>query len=117
MARIDPKGYVTLVDRVRDLVKSGGEWISSVDLENALMAHEAVADAAVIGVAHPRWQERPLVCVVLRPGRDNLLAFLAPRFARWWLPDDVVFLNEIPKSPVGKFLKRDLCERYARHFG
>ncbi len=121
MVTLHPDGYITVVDRAKDLVKSGGEWISSVDLENALMAHEAVAEAAVIGVPHPKWQERPLACVVLKPahqdkvGKEDLKAFLGARFARWWLPDDIVFLDEIPKSAVGKFLKRELRERFADH--
>lgn len=119
VVQIDPHGYVTVVDRAKDLVKSGGEWISTVDLENALMAHEAVAEAAVFGVAHPTWQERPLACVVLKPAyqgkvtAQDLRAFLEPRFARWWLPDEILFIDEIPKSAVGKFLKRDLRDRYA----
>src|SRR4029079_19209591 len=105
IATIDPEGYIALVDRTKDLVKSGGEWISSVELENEIMAHPAVREAAVIGVPHPRWVERPLACVVLRDGEsldaDELRAFLTPRVAKWWLPDDVVFIDEIPKTSVG----------------
>ncbi len=89
VAAIDANGYLRIADRTKDLIKSGGEWISSVDLENALMAHPAVAEAAVIAVAHPKWTERPLACVVLKPGAsadgDELRAFLAPRFASWQL--------------------------------
>ena len=114
---IDPHGNIRLSDRTKDLVKSGGEWISSVELENHLMAHPAVAEAAVIGVPHPRWQERPLATVVLRPGetasKEDLLDFLAPRVAKWWLPDDVVFIDEVPKTSVGKFSKKDLRTRFA----
>ena len=102
VATIDPHGYIRLVDRTKDVIKSGGEWISSVELENELMGHPAVAEAAVIGVAHERWQERPLACVVVREGHDvtkeELLEYLTPRVAKWWLPDDVAFVDEIPKT-------------------
>jgi fatty-acyl-CoA synthase len=114
---VSPLGYLRLVDRTKDLVKSGGEWISTVELENHLMAHPAVAEAAVIAVPHPRWMERPLACVVLRPGqqvdRSELLEFLTDRVASWQIPDDVVFIDEIPKTSVGKFSKRTLRERFA----
>ncbi len=111
---IDEEGYVRLVDRTKDLVKSGGEWISSVDLENAIMAHPRVAEAAVIGIPHPKWQERPLGVVVARPGEappteDELKAFLLGKVkAAWWIPDHFVFVDEIPKTSVGKFSKKDL---------
>jgi fatty-acyl-CoA synthase len=117
IATIDKEGNLKLVDRTKDLVKSGGEWISSVDLENALMAHPGVFEAAVIAVPHPKWQERPLACVVLKDAekipvtKEDLLQFLEPQFAKWWLPDDVVFMDEIPKTSVGKFLKRALREK------
>jgi fatty-acyl-CoA synthase len=117
VATVDGEGYIRLVDRTKDLVKSGGEWISSVEVENEIMAHPKVAEAAVIGVAHSKWQERPLACVVLKPGEEltkqELLEFLTPRMARWWLPDDVVFIDEVPKTSVGKFSKKTLRERYA----
>ncbi|MBV8234197.1 MAG: AMP-binding protein, partial [Acidimicrobiia bacterium] len=117
VAVIDPEGYIRLVDRTKDLVKSGGEWISSVELENELMAHPKIAEAAVIGVAHERWVERPLACVVLAQGeeltKDEIIEFLTPRVAKWWLPDDVVFIDEVPKTSVGKFSKKDLRERFA----
>jgi fatty-acyl-CoA synthase len=117
VAIIDPEGYIRLVDRTKDLVKSGGEWISSVELENELMAHPKIAEAAVIGVAHERWVERPLACVVCAEGeeltREEVLEFLTPRVAKWWLPDDVVFIAEVPKTSVGKFSKKDLRERFA----
>ena len=117
VAVIDSEGYIRLVDRTKDLVKSGGEWISSVELENHLMSHPAVAEAAVIAVAHPKWQERPLATVVLRPGatatKEELLDFLRPRVVKWWLPDDVVFIDEVPKTSVGKFSKKDLRSRFA----
>lgn len=111
-------GYLKLTDRTADLIKSGGEWISSVDLENALMTHEDVAEAAVIAVPHEKWQERPLGCVVLREGKiadeakkQELLTYLERQFAKWWIPDDLLFLEEIPKTSVGKFLKRALREQ------
>lgn len=116
---VDEDGFIAIVDRSKDLIKSGGEWISSVDLENAIMAHPAVAEAAVIAVPHPKWVERPLACVVLKPAYRGqvdeaaLLAFLAGKVARWWLPDRVVFIDEIPKTSVGKFSKRRLRELYA----
>ena len=99
------------------MIKSGGEWISSVDLENTLMAHPAVAEAAVIAIPDEKWQERPLAVVVLMEGKsataDELRQFLAPRFARWWLPDRIEFLTEIPKTAVGKFRKTALREQFA----
>ena len=114
---IDQHGNIRLSDRTKDLVKSGGEWISSVELENHLMAHPAVAEAAVIAVPHPKWQERPLATVVLKPDasatKEELLEFLTPRVAKWWLPDDVVFIDEVPKTSVGKFSKKDLRARFA----
>ena len=117
VAAIDEYGYVRLSDRTKDLIKSGGEWISSVDLENAIMAHPAVAEAAVIAVSHPKWAERPLACVVLKPGQSltpaALRDFLSPRFARWQLPDAVEFIDAIPRTSTGKFWKAKLRERYA----
>ncbi len=119
VATIDAEGFMRIVDRTKDVVKSGGEWISSVELENAIMAHPAIAEAAVIGVKHPKWSERPLACVVVKPGetltRDDVLQFLDGRVAKWWLPDDVVFIDEVPKTSVGKFSKRDLRDRFADH--
>ncbi len=117
VAAIDEHGYVRIADRTKDLIKSGGEWISSVDLENAIMAHPAVAEAAVIAVAHPKWTERPLACVVLKPGQsldaDALREFLAPKFARWQLPDAIEFIDAIPRTSTGKFWKLRLRERFA----
>ena len=117
VATITPEGYIRLVDRTKDVVKSGGEWISSVELENEIMAHPAVAEAAVIGVTHPKWGERPLACVVVKAGesltREEVLAHLDGRVAKWWLPDDVVFIDEVPKTSVGKFSKKDLRERFS----
>ncbi|MEH7333658.1 long-chain fatty acid--CoA ligase [Neobacillus drentensis] len=114
---IDEEGFVKIVDRTKDLIKSGGEWISSVDLENALMAHDAVFEAAVVAVPHERWQERPVACVVLKDAfkgkttSDELFEFLIPQFAKWWIPDDILFVSDIPKTSVGKFLKMALRER------
>jgi acyl-CoA synthetase (AMP-forming)/AMP-acid ligase II len=114
---LDRYGNIRLSDRTKDLVKSGGEWISSVELENHLMAHPAVAEAAVIAVPHPKWQERPLATVVLKSDasatKEELIEFLTPRVAKWWLPDDVVFIDEVPKTSVGKFSKKDLRARFA----
>jgi fatty-acyl-CoA synthase len=118
IASVDEEGYIQIADRVKDMVKSGGEWISSVDLETAIIAHPGVLEAAVIAIPHPRWQERPLACVVPKAEcRDSLdkaqiLDFIRDKFARWWLPDDVVFLEEIPKTSVGKFDKKALRERF-----
>ncbi len=119
---VDQEGVIKIVDRTKDLIKSGGEWISSVDIENALMAHEAVFEASVVAVAHNEWQERPVACVVLKDEfkktvtKEDLREFLTPQFARWWLPDDIVFLEEIPKTSVGKFLKRALRDQLKNHF-
>ena len=109
-----------MADRTKDLIKSGGEWSSSVDLENHLMSHPAVAEAAVIAIPHEKWQERPLACVVLRPEargkvtREELIEFLRGRVARWWLPDEIVFVREVLKTSVGKFSKRTLRELYSQ---
>jgi fatty-acyl-CoA synthase len=112
---VDAKGYVRITDRSKDIIKSGGEWISSVDLENQLMAHPDVVEAAVIGVPDERWQERPLACVVLAEGAGasagDLRAFLSERVARWWVPERWAFVTEIPKTSVGKFDKKLLRAR------
>lgn len=117
VATIDEEGYVKIVDRSKDMIKSGGEWISSVDLENELMCHPAVREAAVVGVPHPKWQERPLAVVVLNPGAGatpaELRQFLSAKFAKWQLPDAFVFTAEIPRTSVGKFLKSKIREQYA----
>jgi fatty-acyl-CoA synthase len=112
---IDPDGYVRITDRSKDLIKSGGEWISSVEVENALMGHPAVKEAAVVAVAHPRWSERPVACVVLKEGAkaddEELRAWLEPRFAKFWLPDAFVYLQQIPRTATGKFLKAALRDQ------
>jgi fatty-acyl-CoA synthase len=117
VATMDDEGFIKIVDRAKDLVKSGGEWISSVDLENALMGHPAVKEAAVVGVPHPKWQERPLAAVVLKDGinvtPEELREFLAKSFAKWQLPDAFVFLPEIPRTSVGKFKKIALRQQFA----
>lgn len=109
---VDEEGCVKIVDRTKDVIKSGGEWISSVDLENALMAHDAIFEAAVVAAPHPQWQERPVACVVQKKNstvtKEEIYEFLKPQFAKWWLPDDIVFMEEIPKTSVGKFLKQAL---------
>jgi fatty-acyl-CoA synthase len=114
VANVDAEGYVQIVDRTKDLVKSGGEWISSVELESAIMGHPKVLEAAVIGIPDPRWQERPVAYVVAKPDfknaitQDEILAYLESRVAKWWLPDEVRFIDEIPKTSVGKFDKKVL---------
>ncbi|HVX53193.1 long-chain fatty acid--CoA ligase [Nocardioides sp.] len=119
VAAITPLGYIRIVDRTKDLVKSGGEWISSVALENQIMGHPAVKEAAVIAMPHPKWGERPLACVVVREGatltREELLGWLGERLGKWQVPDDVVFIDEVPKTSVGKFSKKTLREQYAGH--
>lgn len=114
---IDPDGYVKVTDRIKDVVKSGGEWISSIDMENALVGHPAVLEAAVVGIAHPKWQERPLALVVLRPGRsataDELKAHLAEQFARWQMPDEILFVDKVPRTSVGKLDKRTIRGTFA----
>ena len=113
----DPSGHIQIKDRSKDVIKSGGEWISSVELENALMAHPAVAEAAVIAIPDEKWQERPLAAVLLKDGAsataEELRDFLAPQFAKWWLPDRIEFVTEIPKTAVGKFRKTALREQFA----
>ncbi len=113
-----PRGFIMIKDRSKDVIKSGGEWISSVELENALMAHPAIAEAAVIAVPDPKWDERPLAAIVLREGQsataDELRQFLAPSFAKWWLPERFEFVTEIPKTSVGKFRKTELREMFAQ---
>ncbi|MFN8544886.1 MAG: long-chain fatty acid--CoA ligase [Candidatus Binatia bacterium] len=119
VANIDADGFVQITDRAKDVIKSGGEWISSVELENVLQSHPDVLEAAVIGLPHEKWQERPLACLVLRPGaaptREQILAHLAAHVAKWWLPDDVVVVDGLPRTSVGKIAKRELRERFRDH--
>jgi len=116
LGQIDPDGFLKLTDRAKDIIKSGGEWISSIDLESLTMSHPSVAEAAVIGVPHPKWQERPLLLVRVKPGenvdRGALLTHLAARVPRWWLPDDVVFVDQLPHTATGKLLKTELRNAY-----
>ena len=117
MAVITPEGYIRLVDRTKDLVKSGGEWISSVELENAIMAHPKIAEAAVIGIPDEKWSERPLACVVPEGDEEitleELREFLAERVPKWWLPNDLEIIDEVPKTSVGKFSKKTLREQFS----
>jgi fatty-acyl-CoA synthase len=119
VATIDAEGYMQITDRSKDVIKSGGEWIGSIDLENIAMAHPAVAMAACIGVPHPKWDERPLLLVVKKPGavltRDELLQFYEGRIAKWWTPVDVVFIDAIPLGATGKMQKNRLREQFAGH--
>jgi fatty-acyl-CoA synthase len=117
---MDEYGYIEIVDRVKDFIKSGGEWISSVEVENILMGHPALREACVFGIPHPKWQERPVAAVVLREGQDAdedaVRGWLADKLAKWQTPDRVLFVDAIPRTGVGKFLKRDLRERYKALF-
>ena len=123
IAVMTPDGYLKLTDRTKDLIKSGGEWISSVDLENALMTHESVYEAAVIAVPHEKWMERPLACVVVNENvaeddnkKEELKEYLRGQFASWWVPDEILFVKEIPKTSVGKFLKAALRDQLQDHY-
>jgi len=113
---INAEGYLRIVDRAKDLIKSGGEWISSVDLENALVGHPEIREAAVIAVAHPLWQERPVAVIVVHdgaaPSPEALRAFLLPKFAKWQLPDAFVFVEDLPHTSTGKLLKAELRRRF-----
>jgi fatty-acyl-CoA synthase len=119
VVNVDPTGSMQITDRAKDVIKSGGEWISSVELENTIMGHPDVLEAAVVGLPHERWQERPLACVVLKSERTltkgTLLDWLGPRVAKWWLPEDVAFVESLPKTSVGKIAKRELRERFKDH--
>jgi fatty-acyl-CoA synthase len=119
VAKITPEGYMVITDRSKDVIKSGGEWIGSIDLENIAMAHPAVAMAACIAAPHPKWDERPLLVVVKKPGmevsREELLAFYEGRVAKWWIPDDVVFTDAIPLGATGKMQKNKLREQFRAH--
>ena len=116
VATLDPEGFMHITDRAKDVIKSGGEWISSIELENLAVGHAEVAEAAVIGVPHPKWDERPLLVVVRQQGstlaREDMLAFMAGKIAKWWMPDDVVFVDEIPHTATGKIQKVELREQF-----
>jgi fatty-acyl-CoA synthase len=119
VATIDADGYMQIVDRRKDVIKSGGEWISSIEIENAAVGHPDIAEAAVIARPHPRWGERPLLVIVLKegksPGNDSILAFLGQRLPKWQLPDDIVRVAEIPHTATGKILKTKLRELFRDH--
>jgi 3-(methylthio)propionyl---CoA ligase len=116
VATIDRHGYMQITDRSKDVIKSGGEWISSIDLENLAVGHPNVAEAAAIGIRHPKWDERPLLVVVTKKGetigKEDLLAFMRGKIANWWMPDDIVFVDEIPHTATGKIQKATLRERF-----
>ena len=117
VATMDGDGFMQITDRSKDVIKSGGEWISTIQIENLAMGHPAVAEAAVIGIAHPKWDERPLLIVVLKPGaaadKEALLGHLQGKVAKWWLPDAVAFVDEIPHTATGKIRKTELRRRFA----
>jgi fatty-acyl-CoA synthase len=116
VATLDPCGYMQITDRAKDVIKSGGEWISSIDLENLAVGHPKVAEAAVIGVSHPKWDERPLLVIVLKKGesasKEEILGFMQGKIAKWWMPDDVVFVDEIPHTATGKIQKLVLRQQF-----
>jgi len=119
VATITAEGVMQITDRSKDVIKSGGEWISSIDLENTACSHPAVAQAAVIGVPHPKWDERPLLIVVKKPGvevtKQEILVFLDGKIAKWWLPDDCVFVDTLPMTATGKISKKDLRVQFANY--
>ena len=116
VATMDEHGYMQITDRAKDVIKSGGEWISTIDLENLAVGHPKVAEAAVIGVAHPKWDERPLLVIVLKKGesttKEDILGFMQGKIAKWWMPDDVVFVDEIPHTATGKIQKITLRQKF-----
>ncbi len=121
VATIDPEGYIQIVDRTKDVIKSGGEWISSVQMEGIIMGHPQVLEAAVIGMPHPKWQERPVAVVVPKPEfkdtltQEEIIRYLEPHVAKWWLPDQVIFVEALPKTSVGKFDKKVMRTQLAEH--
>ena len=119
VAKIDPEGFIQLVDRTKDVIKSGGEWISSIDLENAALGHPAIAECAVIAMPHPKWAERPMLVATLVEGQtvtaSQINEFLADKVAKWWLPDDVIFVDTLPHTATGKLSKMTLRERFKDH--
>ena len=116
VATIDPLGFMQITDRSKDVIKSGGEWISSIEIENIAVGHEKVQEAAVIGVAHPKWDERPLLVVIKNEGaevsKEEILGYLEGKIAKWWMPDDVVFVDEIPHTATGKIQKLTLRQQF-----
>jgi len=116
VATIDPLGFMQITDRSKDVIKSGGEWISSIEIENIAVGHERVQEAAVIGIAHPKWDERPLLVVIKNEGaevtKEEILGYLEGKIAKWWMPDDVVFVDEIPHTATGKIQKLTLRQQF-----
>ncbi|CAL1549040.1 unnamed protein product [Lymnaea stagnalis] len=116
VAHLDPNGYMQITDRAKDVIKSGGEWISTIDLENLAVGHPDVAEAAVIGVPHSKWDERPLLVIVKKPGKEpakgDILGFMEGKVAKWWMPDDVAFVAEIPHTATGKIQKTTLRDQF-----
>jgi fatty-acyl-CoA synthase len=116
VAVMHPDGVMQITDRAKDVIKSGGEWISSIELENAAVGCPGVAEAAAVGVFHPKWEERPLLLIVKKPGADvtgeEIIAFLSDKVAKWWLPDEIKFVDELPHTGTGKVLKRAIRDEY-----
>ena len=119
-SHIDQNGYLKITDRIKDVIKSGGEWSSSIDLENAIMAHPDISEASVVGIAHPKYRVRPLALVAVKPAtllsKGEVLSSIGSEFGKWQLPDEVIFVEEIPKTSVGKFSKKDIRERYKNFY-
>ena len=119
VATLDPEGFMQIVDRSKDVIKSGGEWISSIDIENLAVGHPEVVEACVIAVPHPKWDERPLLLIVKTEDsaldRDAVMAFLNGKVVKWWLPDDIIFVAELPHTATGKLLKSQLREEYRNY--
>ncbi|MEL6967499.1 MAG: long-chain fatty acid--CoA ligase, partial [Pseudomonadota bacterium] len=117
VAHIDENGYMQITDRAKDVIKSGGEWISTIDLENLAVGHPDVQEAAVIGITHPKWDERPLLICVKKPGAEpkgeEILSYMQGKIAKWWMPDDVAFVEEIPHTATGKIQKTELRKQFA----
>jgi fatty-acyl-CoA synthase len=120
VATIDSQGYMKITDSAKDVIKSGGEWISSIEIENLVVSHPDVFEAAVIAIPHPKWQERPLLLVHPRPGahptKEAILEFLSTRIAKWWMPEEVIFVESLPHTATGKLLKTELRARYGGEF-
>jgi acyl-CoA synthetase (AMP-forming)/AMP-acid ligase II len=116
VAHMDADGFLAITDRAKDVIKSGGEWISSIEIENLAVSHPAVHEAAVVATSHPRWQERPLLLVHRKDGakvtKEQILAFLSDKIVKWWMPDDVIFVDELPHTATGKVLKTRLRQEY-----
>jgi len=119
VSTISKDGYMRIVDRSKDVIKTGGEWISSIDLENTAVGHPGIAEACVVGVLHPKWDERPLMFVVKNNSencdKDSVLEYLSDKVAKWWLPDDIIFVDELPHGATGKLLKTGLREEFKNH--